>query len=98
MIGNLFKYSSRLRTKTNLMVFLRPTLLRHAQSADSFTNDRYDYILGEQARAHVPATILPDFGAPSLPLRLSREPMGSNLPPSSTPAPALAPAPPPAPK
>ena len=98
LIGNLFKYSSRLRTKTNLMVFLRPTLLRHAQSADSITNDRYDYILGEQARAHVPATILPDFGAPSLPLRLSREPMGSNLPPSSTPAPALAPAPPPAPK
>ena len=102
LIGNLFKYSSRLRTKTNLMVFLRPTLLRHAQSADSITNDRYDYILGEQARAHVPSAILPDFGAASLPLRLSREPMGSNLPPSSTPAPALtpapAPAPPPAPK
>lgn len=100
LIGNLFKYSSRLRTKTNLMVFLRPTLLRQAQSADSITNDRYDYILGEQGRARVPSTILPDFGAPSLPLRLSRDPIGSSLPtlPAPAPAPALTPTPAPAPE
>jgi general secretion pathway protein D len=71
LIGGLFKYSTRSRSKTNLMVFLRPTLLRSAQRADSLSNDRYDYILGEQLKAKPAPSILPDFGAPSLPPRQS---------------------------
>jgi general secretion pathway protein D len=74
IIGSLFTYNTRSRSKTNLMVFLRPTLLRSAQGVNSVTNDRYDYILGEQIKAKPSTTNLPSFGAPSLPQRLSADP------------------------
>jgi general secretion pathway protein D len=70
VIGGLFTYSTRARSKTNLMVFLRPTVLRTAQRADSITGSRYDYILGEQIKA-APAShpVLPDMESPTLPPR-----------------------------
>jgi len=71
LIGGLFKYNTRTRNKTNLMVFLKPTLLRSAERADSLTGDRYDYILGEQLKAKAASSVLPDFGSPSLPPRQS---------------------------
>ena len=75
VVGGLFQYRTRNRTKTNLMIFLRPTVLRDAQRAESLSNDRYDYILGEQAKsAPPPSVILPDPQTPSLPLRLSPMP------------------------
>ena len=69
-IGGLFQYKTRSRTKTNLMVFLRPTLVRDAQRADPFTSERYDYILGEQGKAKpAPSAVLPNFPSPTLPPR-----------------------------
>jgi general secretion pathway protein D len=70
IIGGLFTYSTRSRSKTNLMVFLRPTVLRNAQRAESLTTERYDYILGEQHKAQPPHSApLPDMEAPKLPPR-----------------------------
>ena len=70
LIGALFTYNTRSRSKTNLMVFLRPTLLRDAQRADPLTSDRYDYILGEQRKAKPPdRPPLPQMDSPSLPPR-----------------------------
>ena len=69
LVGGLFRYNTRTRSKTNLMVFLKPTLLRSAESAGSLSNDRYDYILGEQLKAKPLPSLLPDYGAPSLPPR-----------------------------
>ncbi len=69
LIGSLFRYNTRTRNKTNLMVFLRPTVLRNSERADSLTNDRYDYILGEQLKAKQSGTDLRDFGSPTLPPR-----------------------------
>lgn len=68
VLGGLFKYSTKKRSKTNLMVFLRPTVLRNAQSAEALTSGRYNYILGEQAKPK-PTTslLLPDEGPPRLP-------------------------------
>ncbi|MFY9327871.1 MAG: type II secretion system secretin GspD [Georgfuchsia sp.] len=66
-IGGLFRYNKRSRSKTNLMVFLRPTVLRDEESANSLSSNRYDYIQGEQARVKTTSGILPDFGSPSLP-------------------------------
>ena len=83
LIGGLFRYNTRSRTKTNLMVFLRPTLLRSAPQAESLTNDRYDYILGEQLNSKPLPAALPDFGSPSLPPRQGASPSG-------TPTPAIA--------
>jgi general secretion pathway protein D len=60
LLGGLFTYKTRSRTKTNLMVFLRPTVLRDAQRAQSLT--------GEQLRSKPPASApLPDMEAPRLP-------------------------------
>ena len=70
LLGALFTYSTRSRNKTNLMVFLRPTVLREAQHAQSLTSERYDYILGEQTKAKPPQRApLPDLEAPTLPPR-----------------------------
>ena len=70
LLGGLFTYSSRSRSKTNLMVFLRPTVLRNAQRADALTTERYDYILGEQYKSQPPHSApLPDLEAPKLPPR-----------------------------
>jgi len=69
LIGSLFRYNTRTRNKTNLMVFLRPTVLRDAESANSLTDNRYNYILGEQQKAKQSGTDLRDFGSPSLPPR-----------------------------
>lgn len=43
-LGNLFRYDTRKRVKTNLLVFLRPVVIRDAGGAYSVTADRYDYI------------------------------------------------------
>ncbi|KRE86938.1 type II secretion system protein GspD [Rhodanobacter sp. Soil772] len=51
VLGGLFRYNNHSRTKTNLMVFLRPTILRDSQDANALTNERYSYIRGEQLRA-----------------------------------------------
>ena len=85
LIGGLFRYNTRSRTKTNLMVFLRPTLLRSARQTESLTNDRYDYILGEQLNAKPLPAALPDFGTPSLPPRPGASPPETPTPPITTP-------------
>ena len=70
VLGNLFRYRTRSHNKTNLMIFLRPTLVRDSQRADAFTGQRYDYILGEQIKARPPpSVILPDMPSQTLPPR-----------------------------
>src|SRR5690606_12221898 len=44
VVGNLFKYQTRTRTKTNLMVFLRPTVIRSNEDSVNIASDRYNYI------------------------------------------------------
>lgn len=43
-IGELFKSRSKSRTKTNLMVFIRPTILRSKEDAARLTQQRYGYV------------------------------------------------------
>ena len=67
-IGNFFKYQNRSRDKTNLMVFLRPTVLRDGKAANQLTGERYDYIRNEQGMALKEAeSLLPPAGGPQLP-------------------------------
>ncbi|KFD25628.1 type II secretion system protein D, partial [Sphingobium yanoikuyae] len=47
-IGELFKSRSKSRTKTNLMVFIRPTILRTKEDAQRLTQQRYGYVRGMQ--------------------------------------------------
>ncbi|MDM4766430.1 type II secretion system secretin GspD [Pelomonas sp. SE-A7] len=68
LIGNLFKSENRKRVKTNLMVFLRPVVLRDQQSANQITLDRYDVIRAKQQGVQPESKpLLPDTGAPLLP-------------------------------
>lgn len=69
VIGNLFKYQTRKRTKTNLMVFLRPTVIRNTEQSGHLATDRYDYIRNAQIGAQPQRTaVLPTMPAPVLPL------------------------------
>ncbi|NTV97144.1 MAG: type II secretion system secretin GspD [Thiobacillus sp.] len=67
VLGHLFRYDTRKHVKTNLMVFLRPVIVRNAQDAAAVTHSRYDYILGQQ-QAGMPEhkALLPDVAAPTL--------------------------------
>ena len=67
-LGSLFKSETRSRKKTNLMVFLRPVVLRDAQSTDSLAMDRYDLMRGVQQGAQPEERVaVPVNQAPVLP-------------------------------
>jgi general secretion pathway protein D len=66
VIGALFRYDNRQHTKTNLMVFLKPTVVHSDATANSLTADRYEYLMGEQQRLR-PATA-PFWTEPNVPL------------------------------
>jgi len=44
ILGSLFKSEKRSRNKTNLMVFLRPVVMRDGAAVDAFSADRYNTI------------------------------------------------------
>ncbi len=50
LIGELFKSRGKERIKTNLMVFIRPKILRDRADARAFSARRYGYIRGRQLR------------------------------------------------
>ena len=67
-IGSLFKYESRNRKRTNLMVFLRPVVLKDDKAAKSLTGDRYEFIRNLQNDLTLPSNIvLPTEPASPLP-------------------------------
>ncbi len=48
IIGELFRSRTRARTNTNLMVFIRPTILRDREDNEAMTARRYNYIRNAQ--------------------------------------------------
>jgi general secretion pathway protein D len=75
VLGNLFRSETRSREKTNLMVFLRPVVLRDADATNQLSVDRYDQIRGLQQttqpedrmflRAVSNANVLPEVARPT---------------------------------
>jgi general secretion pathway protein D len=66
--GALFKSDARSRKKTNLMVFLRPVVVRDAASSDALSAARYGQIREAQQQAQpVNSTVIPINEAPVLP-------------------------------
>ena len=51
VIGNLFKSHNNTRRRTNLMVFIRPTIIRNGQDAAPITQSKLDQMLLEELRA-----------------------------------------------
>jgi general secretion pathway protein D len=102
-LGALFRSESRVRKKTNLMVFLRPVIMRDQESSNKLSIDRYNYIRGEQQNAQpVSSGILRINESPVLPVMQPASSPASGpagvLPPLGVAAPPTpASAPPPAP-
>ncbi|MCJ7421070.1 type II secretion system secretin GspD [Sphingomicrobium astaxanthinifaciens] len=97
LLGELFKSRSRARAKTNLMVFIRPTIIRDAGEARRMTARRYDYMRSAQWYAdpgREPAldTLVRDYlgAAPPQPAplgpgdRFYRPPAVVDVPPSAS--------------
>ena len=68
VLGHLFRYETRLSKKTNLMLFLRPYVIRDADDARPLTVQRYDMMrrLGEESQQDEHFA-LPSFEGPILP-------------------------------
>jgi len=80
VLGYLFRYQSKRRSKTNLMVFLRPTVIRSNEQSISVSSDRYDYIRNAQSIAQpVPGGLLPQTESPQLPVLENGKPAGGAL-------------------
>ena len=83
VFGNLFKSQQRSRVKSNLMVFLRPVVVRDAAQTEALSLDRYDLMRGKQEASQPPASVLvPVNAAPVLPptLRVQQPPATSAVP------------------
>ncbi len=76
IIGPLFRSDSRTRTKSNLMVFLRPMVVRNQQDSNALTMDRYDLIRAVQQNSGQPrqSLVTPINGAPIAPPLPPQEP------------------------
>ena len=99
LLGNLFKNRSRSRKKTNLMVFLRPVVVRDATGTDDLSMDRYELMRVQQRQSvGQPHPMLPvpaPQGLPPSPARISprpaqvqpvapQPPASGSLPPTDT--------------
>jgi len=60
LLGNLFKYETQGHEKVNLMVFLRPVILRDAKSINALSSERYEYLRNEQGKFVIPKNMLLD--------------------------------------
>ena len=84
ILGNLFKYRKRARSKTNLMVFLRPVIVRSKEDSNSIATDRYDFMRSAGVRSELgtESAVLPDYGTPVLPpLVRGQPPLGGAMAP-----------------
>jgi general secretion pathway protein D len=105
LLGELFRTRDTSKTKTNLMVFIQPHILRDDHQAAVETDSKYNYMRDEQRRVNRESTVLPlqrmqkgeelaPLVQPDLAAPVAPKPAGS-APPGAAPAPQnAAPAPP----
>jgi general secretion pathway protein D len=86
LLGRLFKSEDRSRNRRELMLFLRPIVVRDAQQTDALSLDRYELIRAGQKEAQPePSRILNINEGPVLPPQIP--PKTSPSVPGQTPAP-----------
>ncbi|MDQ3447535.1 MAG: type II secretion system secretin GspD [Pseudomonadota bacterium] len=100
VVGGLFRYENRGRRKTNLLVFLRPYVVRDESTSNALALDRYDYIRGQVNSGTLPDNLifrdlqgrqLP--ASPTVPPALRRPTDGPGSPATGAAAPGAEPAP-----
>ncbi len=92
-VGGLFRSESRTKTRTNLMVFLRPVVMRDAESTNKLSLDRYELIRAQQKDSQpIPSVVVPINDAPVIPpLQLPLVISPPTRPPEVAPAPLAVP-------
>jgi len=91
LIGWLFRYENRQRTKTNTMIFLRPYVVRDEATSSSLALDRYDYMRSQFTSSQKPDNLIfRGFQGADLP----PAPPHAGSPAPATPAPVAPPPPP----
>jgi general secretion pathway protein D len=91
IIGGLFRVRNTQKTKTNLMVFIRPRVVRTAEQAAIETNAKYNYLRNLQLeKKGGKVQLMPGEIRPTLPPLVgpTAPPIATQgSPPTSTPAP-----------
>ena len=68
IIGNLFKSTSTSKRKRNLMVFLKPTIVRDGVRMNEISHRKYNYIRAQQLKRHSEGvSLMPSQEQPSMP-------------------------------
>lgn len=86
VLGNLFKTRSGEVNKKNLMIFIRPKILRDAYQAAYQTDSKYNYMLDQQLKynkGELDVPILPHGKRPQLPPAPPLPPPGTGAAPGS---------------
>ncbi len=80
LLGWLFKSNEKKKTKTNLMVFLRPIIVRGAEDSYGFTRNRYEHIRAiEKSVSKTPSPLLEGF-KPIVPAPAPEKPSKEEIP------------------
>ena len=68
LLGRLFSYNTTTKRKTNMMMFLRPVILRDSATTSHISQSKYSYIRSEQLKAQEKGlSMLPDHETPVMP-------------------------------
>ncbi|WP_459711122.1 type II secretion system secretin GspD [Paraburkholderia sp. 2C] len=67
LIGSLFRAENKARTKTNVMVFLRPVIIRDGQTLADISANRYDYVRRQTTDLPTDNRLIRDHDVPVLP-------------------------------
>ncbi|HEC19629.1 MAG TPA: type II secretion system protein GspD [Gammaproteobacteria bacterium] len=93
LLGALFRYTSVKKVKTNLMVFLRPTILRTGKDSLNLTRSKYNFIRSKQQELDKEGVSLlsneahPILPAPGESLELPKPFSSDNTKPNTKPQP-----------
>jgi general secretion pathway protein D len=100
ILGALFRFKSQERKRTNLMIFLRPVIIRSPEDSYRVTIDRYDYLRGytrgegpERESIYDRLEPVPPSPVPAPPSRPAPSAPTAPAAPAARPEPQAAPAP-----
>ncbi len=91
VLGYLFRYENRTRSKVNTMVFLKPNVIRDEKASSALAADRYDYMRTQLIEGIAPDNAVfrgfqPEPIPSGAPTRNVPQPGATGAPPSSGPA------------
>ena len=82
IIGRLFRADRTQKVKRNLMVFIRPTIVRDSETLRGLSSEKYNYIRAQQIMLHEGGiNLFPEAKAPVLPAWTGLDPSPAGVMP-----------------